>query len=455
MTSPSSAAAVSDRSTIDGTAETLACLTTGGAIGDFLRHRAPGLIVDLVAPALADDVGPLHCTVTRSKLKPGRRLTVSADIRGPGLDPRPVTAIWGTPPAAVQGALAGDVPAGARGPFASLHEVGRLGPGGGLTVLISPLDPGFPALAALHDPRRAAQILRSRGIAVSAAEVTVRTLRYRPGQRHVLRLDLAGAGRATVGRSVFAKCYRDDTGARAAEAVKTIGTALRESGGRAGVVRPVGYVATDRLMLWEGSPGVALSAMLGGRSDPVRTAGGVLRAIHDSAVDGPDRGRPSSPDAEAVATLRSCEHVMALLPDRAAALRESVSRVAAALIESRAETGHRLHGDYKLDNLLVEGDRLRVLDLDRVTVGDPALDLGKLTADLRWWAATRGVDPEPAVAAFLEGYGECPRERLRRALSYEALFMLRSVGRRIPLHEKGWDVRVDRMLAAAVRGGEQ
>ncbi|MGA8044901.1 MAG: phosphotransferase, partial [Dermatophilaceae bacterium] len=119
-----------------------------------------------------------------------------------------------------------------------------------------------------------------------------------------------------------------------------------------------------------------------------------------------------------------------------------------------AETGHLLHGDFKCDNILVEqGDRLRLLDLDRVTLGDPALDLGKLTSDLRWLAATRALDAEPLVMAFLDGYGTCPDHRLRRAAGYDDLFLIRSIGRRVPLHEPGWAQRVERMSAVVSGGG--
>lgn len=143
----------------------------------------------------------------------------------------------------------------------------------------------------------------------------------------------------------------------------------------------------------------------------------------------------------------------ALLPGLRGTLTDLASAAVLRLDAAPAESGHRLHGDYKCDNVLVENDRLRLLDLDRVTVGDPALDLGKMTADLRWWAAARGQGPMPLLTAFLDGYGPCDPSRLQRAADYDVLFMLRCLGRRIPLHERRWAERVHAMLAAATHEG--
>lgn len=433
----------------DEEADLLACRLTPEQITDFLQDRAPGIILNALAPALEDDIGPLRCTISRSKLKPGSRLTVAAAVHAPTLRSRPVTAIWGALPAQLTGAPGDPVPpVQVREAFTSLRVSAEGGAGIDVSVFVSPLDPSFPSLVALHDPEHLADVLRAQGVEVCAPDISVVPLRYRPGQRHVLRLDLAGSG-----RSIFAKCYRDDTGARAAAAWAPVQAALTEWGGPVAPVQPVGYVPADRLMLWEGSSGAVLGEVLATSLAPVRTAGAALRVIHDSGVAAEHRAQRSDPGSETAATLRSCEHVTLLLPERGPALVELATAALRRLDETPSESGHRLHGDYKCDNILTEGDGLRLLDLDRVTVGDPALDLGKMTADLRWWAATRGKDIGPLMAAFLDGYGPCPEDRLRRAACYDVLFMLRSIGRRIPLHEPGWAERVDLVLAATNHEG--
>lgn len=448
MSSPPGSAAVSaPPSRIDGVTELLACRTAADRVGEVLHRQATAAIVEAVRTALPADIGPVRCSITRSKLKPGRRLTVSAEISVPGgtsamgSTPRPVTAIWGEPTTPFVG-WADDpaVPVEVRHPFSALRVTPGAPSDGTPFLLIAPLDPAFPALAAVHDRDHMARLLRSHGIEVGPGEPSVTTLRYRPGQRHVLRLDLAS------GRRVFVKCYRDGTGERAAEAWRALADALSAWGGPAVPVRPLAYVPTERLMLWEGVEGATLGDVLDTSLEPVRAAGAALRAIHDRPVDAAHPAPVSDPAREGTASLRSAEHVAALLPAAGERMAALVAEAVRRLGETPAESGHLLHGDYKCDNLVVEGDRLRLLDLDRVTVGDPALDLGKISADLRWWAASRRTDAQPLLAALLDGYGACPDRRLRRAALYDVLFTVRSIGRRIALHEPGWAARVERML---------
>ena len=453
-TPPSPAAvAIAPRPPVDEVTEILAGRADGLRIGRFLRERVPALIVEAVARVLDDGAGQVTCTVTRSKLKPRSRLTVSAELHGLGAA-RQVSAVWGAVPASfAPGPDVAAIPTTVRGPFASLRVGPEAESGDGPVLLVAPLDPAFPSLPALHDPDRLSGLLRTQGVTVGPDRLSLTTLRYRPGQRHVLRIDVADSG-----RSIFAKCYRDDTGAVAVEARNRVATALAAGGSRAEPVAPVGYLVSQRVMLWEGSAGTRLAEEVRRSAEQslahLRTAGVALRAIHDSPVSDVERTRSSDVDRELAATLRSCEHVSALLPGPGGTLAALASEATRRIAGQPPESGHLLHGDFKCDNILVErGDRLRLLDLDRVTIGDPALDLGKLTSDVRWWAATRAMDAEPFVLALLEGYGACPTHRLRRAGGYDDLFLLRSIGRRVPLHEPQWAERVQRLPAVVAGGG--
>jgi hypothetical protein len=81
--------------------------------------------------------------------------------------------------------------------------------------------------------------------------------------------------------------------------------------------------------------------------------------------------------------------------------------------------------------------------------GDPAADLGKFLADLRWCATA----DEPVVGALhealLEGYGAVPSARLARARAYEGLLHLRMAARRVPIHDPDWAARVTRAVQFA------
>lgn len=426
----------------------------GGAeqVHRFLTEDAPGGVARALQPLLPSGTGPLTCTVTRSKLKPGRKLTAYGEVSGPGVPARPFAVTWATDPGR---GLPTDTPVPLPRHLLEPFAGAVTGPDGeGTAVALAPWDPAFPQLAGLYDPDHLARRLVAVGQGPLAGPVTAVPVRYRPGQRHVLRLD-----RADRRPGFYAKCYRDDSGRRAVTGSRQVGAALAAWGGPAGVARAAGYLEAERTVLWTRCPGEPLSHLLQTRPDLVRTAGAALRVVHDSAgvFDSRGNGR-SDPGAEAAATARSAEHVSALDPGAAERLASLLRTAVDRLATRPGEHGHRLHGDFKADNVVTDGEQLRLLDFDRVTVGDPALDLGKFTADLRWWALgaggsadAAGGSADAAVAAFLDGYGPAPRERLERARGYDVLFQLRAVGRRVLLHEPDWHGRVHVCLDEAAR----
>jgi aminoglycoside phosphotransferase (APT) family kinase protein len=106
-----------------------------------------------------------------------------------------------------------------------------------------------------------------------------------------------------------------------------------------------------------------------------------------------------------------------------------------------------IHGDYKSDHLLVGRNRLTVIDLDRCAAGDPALDLGKFLADLRWWLGAQGTDAvATAQQMFLSGYGPAPSTRLARARALEPLALLKIAARRVQQHEPDWEGRTGTLV---------
>lgn len=64
-----------------------------------------------------------------------------------------------------------------------------------------------------------------------------------------------------------------------------------------------------------------------------------------------------------------------------------------------------VHGDYRLDNVVVDPDRGRivaVLDWEMATLGDPLADLASTVV---WWDGMRGLDtPVAAIPADVDGY---------------------------------------------------
>jgi aminoglycoside phosphotransferase (APT) family kinase protein len=227
------------------------------------------------------------------------------------------------------------------------------------------------------------------------------------------------------------------------------------------VCEPAGYSVQDSAALWRTASGRPLRSLLERRSDRreravhvVQGLGTALRVLHAipagaGAFQQVDGTAPPDGHDEAAATLRAGEHVAALLPEVGRTYTALLSDLVDALARLPTEPVTLNHGDFKSDNLLVDGARSWILDLDRSGWADPALDLGKFLADVRWWC--RDGDAEPLCSAFRHGYGAADPARWARADLLAGLFRLKFAARRVPVHGVGWPVEVRRRVGDVAR----
>jgi aminoglycoside phosphotransferase (APT) family kinase protein len=416
-------------------AETFDEILAGG-----LSHRAVRRVVrDPMRHGLADildvqlpDRRRSNLELLRTKYKPARKLTAyyrlvpgQASSDGDGGIPH-LAVSWFTQPSRIE-------------------------------VLVAPADPAMPQLERLARPAHLAGVLDAltgnRGGAASSDQMDIGTIRYRPGQRHVL------IARQSEGPGVYVKTDRDDSGALAVPVAAFLADLLAGRCRGAQVAEPVGYFAADSAALWWSAEGESLSRLLADRTRATAAArsvaevGRVLRALQECpSVAGPDPalGLLGSRDAaaEAASTLRAGEHITALLPSLGATYEVLVSAVRDSLDRLPVEAATFGHGDFKSDNLLVHDRQLRILDLDRSCWAEPALDLGKFLADLRWWCPS-GSDAAALSQAFRAGYGPCPPVRWARAELLGALFQLKLAARRCQVHDDRWETQVRSRVADA------
>jgi Ser/Thr protein kinase RdoA (MazF antagonist) len=323
-----------------------------------------------------------------------------------------------------------------------------------MTVSVAPVDEAFPQLVRLHDRAHLLTVLAGTcPIAgydqVATDDVTVETIRYRPGQRHVLRI---GAGQDAP--AVFAKTYRDDMGRRTVQAAARAATAFgaAQNGAVAAPPGAAAYATADRVAFWPEVAGLPLSEVitLSGVAalEVVRAAGSTMKVLHEAGFA---EELPSRPDAvgQAGETLRTAELVDLLAPGTGARMRRTVGQVLESLAALPGEPPTVVHGDFKCDNVVASGSRVHLLDFDRCGRGDPAADIGKFLADLRWWSAGDDALAARLHEAFLDGYGVLGQRRAARARGYDALLQLRMAARRVPLQDPDWEGRVTRLVAAA------
>ena len=242
-------------------------------------------------------------------------------------------------------------------------------------VLVSPDDPAMPQLARLHDDAYLTDLLGFTG--------RIDTIRYRPRQRHVLRV-------SAPDRAVYVKIDKDDSGARAVPVAQALGSRMAIECPGAGLAEPIGYSAVDRAGLWASSPGEPLWQHLG---DPglaerlTHLLGRAVRVLHDTPTDllplSPDD--PHDVQAEVASTIRAGEHIGTLVPQLGSDFLTIVDAVVEGLAHVPTEAPTFTHGDLKSDNVLAFDGQVRLLDLDRCGPADPALDLAKFAADLHWW----------------------------------------------------------------------
>jgi len=376
------------------------------------------------------------CRILRVKLKPGRKLSAWCvatvrDRRG-DLCCRHVAVTWSLAESALPsetGAIEDEAHRrGLAPPFCSLAaDVPRWG----LRILVSPLDPRFPALVRMSDGAFAGN-----AIGLRTAPAAVATIRYRPGERHVLRY--TGGAEAW-----YAKLYRPGAGGQASRRAMAVCAALGRGPAGVRAVRPVLHAAEDALV----TPAVPGRLAPAGDAD-LEAIGSLLRLIHCGVP-------PSEPAAtlagEIDAVERAAQHVDALLPATGAVLRRTLTAVRESGERAGPGPATLVHGDFKLDHLLWNRAGITVIDLDRARRGEPALDLGKMLADLRWRRARAGLAGDrDAADRLLRGYGPIGAHGRARAGLYEAVFLLKAAARRAPLLDPGWEP----VMKATVREAE-
>ncbi|WP_020579393.1 phosphotransferase family protein [Actinopolymorpha alba] len=405
------------------------------AVTDPLRHG----LAPLLDRCLPDGVTAARPRLLRTKYKPNRKLTAYYAMQVPdhrSQAPRHLAVTWSVAPAdpaeTAEPSLLEEA-AYRRGVAAPFRRLAATSPDGCVSLAIAPVDPAFPRLVGLY-----------------AAADDVTTVRFRPGQRHVLRVVMPPPDAGVA----FVKAYRDGTGERAVAVAQAWDALLADGCPGVRTARVLRYAAADRAVWWAGEPGEPLWRCLTDgtavRRLP-RLVGQALRVLHEHT---PEQVLPHYETATEIATtIRASGHIGLLLPPVGERLRRLISRVVACLDQLPTEPPRLTHGDLKCDNLLSTGVEVRAIDLDRAAIADPALDLGKFIADLRWWCALLGADAEVAVAAFLEGYVEqysgCGLDRLARARALAALFQVKLVARRVAVHDPAWAVLVSRGMDLA------
>ncbi len=264
-------------------------------------------------------------------------------------------------------------------------------------------------------------------------------LRYKPERRWVGRLDPADGDQPLVlklhaprrfpAAVAAARAFRDDGPLRLA---------------------PLRVEVPELRLLGQGwLPGRLLSdALAGCEATPamLHTVGRALARLHRQDGAGLT---PTTRQWEADRLRATAAGVAWLLPAHAAGAVALAERIAGRL-QAAPAADRPVHGDFYAKQVLVDGERAGVLDLDSAALSDPAQDLGLFLAHLERDRLRGGpATGTHLVSAFLDGYRDDAGRVPARLALYTAIGLLRLSPDPFRHREPEWERRTVQLLDRA------
>ncbi len=338
----------------------------------------------------------------------------------------------------------------------------------GLTIQRFPHDEAMPHLAeavapqehtplwqALADAARCWQKARGDEADLALVSVEAVPLRYKPGDRCVIRynLRLESPSGSPERFSVIGKLYQNSE--EATEAARIMRRLWQAQGSRPWSARPLGVADPLPLVLTEdlGSDRGEHPTRAGtevirfGPEQPVealRLAARALAELHTSSTASNETAIRTG-EGEAAKAAKRAKVIAQYVPTLADTTASVTTTLRSALTAMPARVLRPSHGSIKPSQLLFRSDSVYVVDFDQFAWADPALDVGYFLAYLRppglWYrrAGTRSWFAA-AAATFLSAYDEAAAERgmgsaerqqvLRRCHVYEAALLMKIAARR-------------------------
>lgn len=261
-------------------------------------------------------------------------------------------------------------------------------------------DDAMPFLAVALDAAAMQPVIaHCLGDAAGAMRVhTARLIRHKPGRRCLIEYEVeqtqpCGGRFAVLGKGRAKGLDRNGFGVQQALWRKGFSDA-----GSASVAVPEPLLAIPELHLWlqrrvAGIPATELFTPQAGPSLARRVAE-ALATLHRAGVGSTRRWSVADELQTLQRRLLDAATLCPVLAQRIDALGQDCFGLASRLPPSMAAGIHR---DFYADQVLVDGDRLYLLDLDLYCIGDPAVDAGNFIAHLTEQALRRHGDPAALV----------------------------------------------------------
>jgi hypothetical protein len=227
-----------------------------------------------------------------------------------------------------------------------------------------------------------------------------RLLRYVPRRRALLRWEPPPAGEA---RACYIKLFAEQGPHDPLSNLQHMAAIPAEQLGFA-VPPLVTHGGRRRVLVMEELPGRTFTSLMpDAEPDAHAAVGRALARLHAC----PPLGlQPRTGRATLDALGEAMQDVRRALPDLGPAIRALERDLAAGLEEARPAT---VHGNLFGDQILLDGERVGIVDWDDLTAGDPSYDVGRLVAHEIYVAREAGATPAraaSAIDALLDGYAE-------------------------------------------------
>jgi hypothetical protein len=306
-------------------------------------------------------------------------------------------------------------------------------PGLALLLWAWPADAGLPQLARLLDPEAVRPFW---GEPARAVDV----LRYEPEGRATLRYTRGG------GEALYAKTFSDERGAAVHRRFAWFWDRSQEDASAPRVARPLHYAAAERTLWQEAAAGTPLAGWMARAGTAwVAPLAHAIAAIHGAPRElaGPATQDTAHWLLEASRRRQKIVRVLPELAPRADATLAAIERAAADLPPHAPVT---VHGDFHLDQVWFDGERIVLFDFDEFVPGDPMQDLAAFLVRLPGEEA-----PRPLATPWVAAYAHlAPQNFCSVRLAWHlAVQQLLRAGRAFVFQVPGWRAEVERRLAGA------
>jgi len=320
-----------------------------------------------------------------------------------------------------------------------------------LLLQVFPFDHGLPALEPLMagtlDGLRGPILARFGPGDWQLDEWHSECIRYRVDLRASVKLTVKATESRSGGaldRRFYAKVYGgEEQVERAWKVQQDLAAALQAAGDPFALAPLVAYLPEDRVLVQDEVSAISLPYIIRKAKpekavEAVRRAARAIAALHRLPIEAPQH-RVEVERTDPGRVRRSAESLRNSRPDLTAAVAEIEKRICGGLDAVNALPSVPVHGDLKPPHILVEEDRVVLLDLDKFAAGDPMLDVTSMLMPLRRERKTRLAGTSLADVFAEEYFGHMPANWEQRLPPLYAWALLREASVFAASHGKSRD----------------